>query len=423
MVYPLDSSLRWEFNVYLENDTIRPDLFLEKITRDIEDPREFLARLFNHVLYTEDKELRHNELLETIEWFLAKRHFVQVPLGQPLVITHKCFIEMLPHDCWDKVASRLPYKSLLAFSGTCKKFRAEGFAQLARNSRFINKYVRSALSTKDFSVSKVEQAVFDTRYDLDLPEVKALEVFRLFPGVRNLRILDRKSSFESIQAVLKALPTLQGLVLANLECLTNKTMPKLALPAGLKHCTLWAEVSDTTINTLAQRCHGLTELVVCCARRLTAKAFSNKTPFTDLKKLHLYSVNYREATLRRIFKCSPKIENLHLNSCTAFRGGSLAALKFLKELNVSMTNFTGANFKALMQNASALTYIDISFCNGIASRDFEEVKYPQTLKEFTGHWTEINDNGLRNLIHTTALDSLQLTSCVRLTEEVFEEHP
>ena len=423
MVYPLDSSLCYSFGVYLENDTIRPDLYIEKVSSETEDSLPVLVRLFNHVLYTKDKNGRHKELLVSLEDFLTKKHFVQIVPGQPLVLTNECFIDMLPDENLDNILSRLGYKDLLEFSKTCMKFEGLGLARLARNSKYLNKYVSNALVTEGFILPKSPYDFFNARYNLDLPKFISLAVFKICPLVQTLKILEAKTSIKSMQAVLQALPNLQGLLLGNLECLTEVNIPTIEFPAGLKRCTLWGRTSDTTIATLARRSLGLNELVVCCAKDLTPKAFSGKTPFKDLTKLHLYSVNYSEATLRHIFLCSPKIENLHLNSCNAFTGSSLVHLRFLKELNASITSFTGAHFKTAMQNAPSLTTLDVSFCEGITSEDFEQVKYPKTLREFTGHWTDMNYNGLQNLILTTALDSLQLTSCVRLTEEVFEEHP
>jgi len=119
-MFPLTRPVRAMLAIYRERDTTRPDQLIEHIERHVKKPLVALASLFNHLT----NEGKDSDLLDGISSTLTHKYFVHVVPGRTLVLSKKCHIQMLCNDVLLHVASHLTDDDLVAFSNTCRRFKA-----------------------------------------------------------------------------------------------------------------------------------------------------------------------------------------------------------------------------------------------------------------------------------------------------------
>lgn len=329
----------------------------------------------------------------------------------------------LPTEVSCHLFSCCSFKTVLALSATCTTLRANAYSAIASVSRLCRKYIERAAVKNGF----LPQITGSKPYDVVLQKLRSSEVFSRFPAARRITLYDANASKESIFALLAACQDIIDFKATYVRALAPADFSPCPFPRTLKSVTLMGNaVGDQTIRSLAAAVPNLEELVLHRCKDITMAAFSGKTPFRSLKKLHLYSAALNDVALGHIFGCCPNLRNIKLNhaeNCTGSTLAECAFVEFLEELDLQGTNLTSTLFKVIVGRAKRLVSLEISFCDHITREAFEEVNYPKTLKSFSGHWTNIGDNGLRRLLDATNLESLQLTSCTRLTHAVFQERP
>ena len=333
----------------------------------------------------------------------------------------------LTNDSWLHVASFLKYKSLKAFSATCRLFRQIGLQALSGNARIIQKLVQSQLAKTEYIPLPFAHASYNRPYDLTLACVQSVAAVGQFPGVRSLKILDANTSKAHFHALLASLPHLEKLYLGNLSQVTPDVLAQCVFPPSLKSCMLLGEKAcDGAVRALARQCPNLKELTLHACKRLTIAAFSGKTPFRALGKLELFSATISDRDLGHILSCCPNLQSLNLNHSSNITGTTLAefeGLEFLKELDLQGTGVSSDVFKIICLRAKCLQTLNIGFCDSISRQGYEEVVYPPKLERLFVNWGNIGNRGLQRLLDTTNLIELQLTNCTNLTEEVFDERP
>ncbi len=425
-MHPLTRTLRESLAIFIENETIRPDAFIEFIEKK-PNSRPLLVSLFNHVRNTVDKESRHFELESALEDVLTKRHFVQVLPNRPVVLSKKCHLGRLTDDALLHIASFFKFKNLRSFTATCQRFRQIGLALFTRTPRNIQKLIQHELSRRIWVPLPFGADHYTVGYNLTLSKVLSVAALRQFPGVQQLKILDAKITREHVAEILQTTNDLRSFYCGNIQELAEGGFAALSLPATLESCTFMGSVAtDCAVRALAKQCPLLQELVLHDCTAVTRAAFSKENPLLKLKKLILCSAKYTDAGLSHVLSCCPSVHTLTINRCTNFTGSSLFefdGLEFLEELNVEMTHLTGEFFKSILDRAKNLVRLNVSFCDDIASQAFVEVVYPPKLEHFSCNWTEIDDDGLRHLLDSTNLKTLQLTSCSQLTSQLFNERP
>lgn len=426
-MYPLTSSLRNSLEIFLEDETIRPESFIEFVSKKRSDPLPLLASIFNHVRSSVPKLARHEELEAVLEDELTKRYFVQILPNKPLLLSKKCYVQNLNDDGWMHVASFLKFKSFVAYSSTCRRFREIALVALPLNARNIQKLMQRQIARTQFVPRPFAQSSYNRPYDLTLAKVRSVAALGQFPGAKSLRILDANTSSAHFTELMASLPHLQSLYFGNLNQVTPQVLAECLFPASLRACTLLGEKAcDEAVQALSRRCPNLEELTLHACKRLTVAAFSDKTPFHSLKKLELFSSTISDSDLAYILSCCPHLQSLNLNHSSNLTGTTLAeyeGLKFLKELDLQGTGITDAVFMTIAKRASSLETLNIGFCDSISRQGYEEVTYPPKLERLLINWGNIGNQGLRRLLDTTNLKELQLTNCTRLTEEVFDERP
>lgn len=426
-MHPLTKELRGHLQVFLEDETIRPESFIEFIEKQPKEPLSSLASLFNHLRSSQPKTFRLLDLEAQLERELAQRYFVQILPNKPLMLSKKCYVQLLNTDGWLHVASFLKFKSLLAYSQTCRSFRQIGLQALSCDSKNIQKYVKHQLAGAAYVPLPFAEPSYSRPYDLTLTKVRSVAAAGQFPCVQSLKILDANISQVHFTGLLASLPHLKKLYFGNLNEVTPDVLAQCAFPPSLKSCMLLGEKAcDQAVRALARQCPNLEELTLHACKQLTIAAFSGKTPFCALRKLELFSARISDRDLRHILSCCPNLQSLNLNHSSNLTGSTLAefdGLEFLKELDLQGTGISDDIFKAICLRASNLQTLNIGFCDGISVHGYEEVVYPPKLERLLVNWGNIGNRGLLRLLDTTNLKELQLTNCTKLTEALFDERP
>lgn len=335
-------------------------------------------------------------------------------------------LELLNDDCWRCVLCHLKIKDLLVASCVNRYFRNVGFEVLVASPRNVQKLVQNKLAHAN-SVTPLLDSPIQTRYDLTLTKVRSIAALMFFPAVRNLKVLDAAVSQAHFASMLTATVGLESLYCKAGLC--SKGGESLLLPASLKKCSLIGDIEglhDSAVRSLSKKCPNLEEMILHCAKQLSIQAFAIETPFQNLRKLELFSANFGDVEISHVLSCCPSMRIFNINHCKNFTGSSLvddARLEFLEELDVRGTPLTSNHYCLILQRAKKLAALNISFCDDVSEDAFEQAVYPPTLKRFAADWSNIGNQGLRRLLHSTDLEQLELRSCTRLTNEVFDERP
>jgi hypothetical protein len=398
--------LSQQLSIFVENDTIRPEVFIEVIERR-SNPLKSLVWLFNHIDGLREVDLRHIDLQQELETTLSKKYCVWT-LAKPVTISKKCYIKALNNEALLHIANRLDYNTLEAFSGVSRRFRSIALTAIASSSDFIQKFVEKALARpikRDFP-----NAPYHRKYELEVSRLRTTDALLQFPMATKVTVMDATVKKKVLQDLLLRIGKLEELTIFTMLTLSDQDVSMLPFPPSLKACSIMYP-GDATVLALAKKCPNLEKLSLRNCKTLTIAAFS-KTPFKNLRELDLSSAKYSDLELRGIFRLCPNVRSLSLTHCSLFTGSTLVEheeAKFLEELNVSGTGFTGENLHKIFRIAKNLHSLNVSYCEDISEQAFAEAEYPSSLKNFTANWSNFGVGGLMRIQEFCVIESIEIS--------------
>ncbi len=343
----------------------------------------------------------------------------QVTAWEPEPPRDGCCLDLLPKDLFTIIFSYLPFKSFMAFSLTCRKFRAIGGAIFLQNAAFVAKVVTRLVAHPKAPPFPFWGGPVQIGLSLTLPRVRTLAVLERCTNITALHVLDAQVSALQVSQLLQKAPQLKSLDFWHFMQVGDRDLAKVPFPPTLIDCRfMGANVGSRTVQKVFQSCQSLEKLSLRDCKPISKGAFSLHA---NLRVLEFFRAQLTDDTLSHILKCCPRLYRLLLPSCSGFDGSAIAnfaALEALEELNVNSTGLQGEFYRNIVSRAKGLVVLNVGFSSTIACEDFAAPEYPRTLKQFHANWTDIDDRGVMRIFKTASLELCNLSDCYNLSNEL-----
>jgi tetratricopeptide (TPR) repeat protein len=238
---------------------------------------------------------------------------------------------------------------------------------------------------------------------------------------------------ESMQAQIELLkkPPLLTLDLSNKKDLTDvkfkSILSKTISNVGILNLASCDQLTDSSIQLLAQKFKGLTSFNLSGCKNITDKGLESLKGLTALTSLDLtYCSNITDKGLESlkglIDLTSLSLNGSYINASKITDTGleSLKGLTALTSLDFSRCNkITDKGLEAI-KGLTALTSLDLRYCS-ITDKGLEVIKGLIDLTSLSlNRCSNITDKGLEALKGLTALTSLGLQNCTNITDKGLE---
>lgn len=390
----------------------------EKVLRYVSDSEPKIIWLWNHVQAIEEPTYRHLELKQYLFEKLCGKYFI--PKEGPLVVDERCHLTRVPAEVINRIFTFLRIDGFKALTLCSRRFFYIGYEWLARDSKILSRYLTCRLRQQSCLPKLFLARSYNTPIALDLVSEgsHSFKALRKFPHVYSLKLHENPISRQTF-AWMKRARQIRELILHSMP---REQIRKISFPSALTSCDFSStDISDATVIRLQKSAPQLQELNLNACRLVTRLAFG--LPFMSLVELKLSHQTIDDTDLTFILNACPTLKRLCVTSCDHVTGDALvmaANVEFLEELNISCCErFTDVQFVAVLANATSLTILNVGHCDKITTAGFLRVTYPKTIKYLQAHCCNVDDRGLRKILQLPKLEVLDLSNNFKLTQHAF----
>jgi hypothetical protein len=129
------------------------------------------------------------------------------------------------------------------------------------------------------------------------------------------------------------------------------------------------QVTDHTLQSIADNCTGLQSLSLSCCRAITdAGLMTIFKHCSNLTSLKMFRSSIADASIISISTHCTGLQSLNLESCGQITDASIISISIhCKELNLCFTAISDASLIAIAKNCTGLQYLNAYGCNGLSS--------------------------------------------------------